>query len=192
MRSGQTAKQIDKSCRKCSTPLNSQNWTEYLKKNHMNICTPCRRIEHLAYAKAWRARHPGRSNLNALASKKRIRQSDPVLARGRAAYNDSRKRAIAKGMEFSLTSEMVVRLMRDTPCCPYFGWSLTHAADKAKTTASLDRIDSTKGYTLANVRVISYLANVMKSSATHDELIEFARGILKDAAEKMTNSEGNR
>lgn len=46
-------------------------------------------------------------------------------------------------------------------------------------TASLDRRDSSKGYTKDNVWVISWLANRMKSDATEEELNTFCNGWLK-------------
>lgn len=71
-------------------------------------------------------------------------------------------------------------MMREALVCPYFGWPLTYKpGGKDKTLASLDRIDSSGGYMQGNVRVISYLANLMKSSASDAELTAFANGVLR-------------
>jgi hypothetical protein len=45
--------------------------------------------------------------------------------------------------------------------------------------ATIDRIDSGKGYVKGNIWIISRLANNMKSCATQDQLITFSKSILK-------------
>lgn len=49
----------------------------------------------------------------------------------------------------------------------------------AFTNASLDRIDNTQGYIPGNVEVVSYLANMMKSSASREQLVTFAQSVLE-------------
>lgn len=49
------------------------------------------------------------------------------------------------------------------------GWSLPDNY------ATLDRIDSTKGYELGNVQIISYRANTLKSNATLEEIERLAK-----------------
>lgn len=60
--------------------------------------------------------------------------------------------------------------------CPYFNVSFI-PLDK-QLGYSLDRIDSSRGYVKDNIRVITYKANRMKSDATKEDLIAFAKGIL--------------
>lgn len=45
---------------------------------------------------------------------------------------------------------------------------------------SIDRIDSTKGYTKDNIQVISSKANTMKSNASVEELRMFAYWVLRE------------
>lgn len=73
--------------------------------------------------------------------------------------------------------------------CPYTGWNLIMPSwKKPKTphTASLDRLDSSKGYLQGNVQFVSVMANLAKSDFTEDEMIKFCQAI----ASKTNNSAG--
>lgn len=59
--------------------------------------------------------------------------------------------------------------------CPLLGVELILSQGKpSANSASVDRIDSTKGYTKDNIQIISYKANAMKSNASREELQRFA------------------
>lgn len=59
--------------------------------------------------------------------------------------------------------------------CPVLGMPLYFHRNKVKDDSiSFDRIDSSKGYVLGNVIVISYRANRLKSDATINELRQIA------------------
>jgi len=94
----------------------------------------------------------------------------------RNMLKNARYSAKQRNIEFDLQLEDITIPTH----CIYLGIELTNIVGKGKidTNASLDRIDSTKGYIKGNVQVISYLANRMKSNATREQLISFAKGIL--------------
>ena len=46
--------------------------------------------------------------------------------------------------------------------------------------ASLDRIDSSKGYVKGNIQFVSTMINLMKSSLSHDEVIDFLNKLIKN------------
>lgn len=64
--------------------------------------------------------------------------------------------------------------------CPILGVKLTTkiGSGGAQNSPSLDRINSTKGYTKDNIQVISSMANRMKSDASKDQLLTFANWVL--------------
>lgn len=91
----------------------------------------------------------------------------------------AKARAKKMGFEFNLDiSDIVI-----PEFCPYLKTKILEAPGAWKKgwdyTSSIDRIDSSKGYIKGNVEVISVKANHMKSNATKDELVEFAKTILK-------------
>ena len=65
--------------------------------------------------------------------------------------------------------------------CPYLNIELVYNKKYSKydNYFSIDRIDSSKGYVKGNIQVISKLANTMKNNATTEQLITFAKNILK-------------
>ena len=75
---------------------------------------------------------------------------------------------------FNLTIEDVTY----TDICPLLNIPLNwEGGPRTKNTPSLDRIIPEKGYVKGNIRIISNLANMMKSYASNEELRTFAKNI---------------
>ena len=86
----------------------------------------------------------------------------------------AKNRAIEKGVPFKLTREDI----EFVEICPLLGIPLNwEGGPRDKNTPSLDRIIPEKGYIKGNVRIISNLANMMKSYANNSELETFAKNI---------------
>lgn len=68
--------------------------------------------------------------------------------------------------------------------CPFSGWALQLPDStrkwrvKVPACASLDRIDSTRGYFRGNVRFVALMANYARSSFEDDALVEFCRAVM--------------
>ena len=79
--------------------------------------------------------------------------------------------------DFDITVEDIVI----PECCPYLGIELSTDINDHKEQFYFtgDRIDSTLGYVKGNVQVISFLANAMKNNSTEEQLITFAKNILR-------------
>ena len=96
----------------------------------------------------------------------------------RSMLKSARHRAKRKGLPFNIElSDIVI-----PETCPILGIDIfrTTGHGGAENSPSLDRIDNSKGYVKGNVQVISLAANMMKSSATPEQLIVFANWILKE------------
>lgn len=66
--------------------------------------------------------------------------------------------------------------------CPYSGIQLELPKSKNNnliTTASLDRIDSSKGYVEGNIQFVSGSINLMKNKLTHEQTIDLCKTISK-------------
>ncbi len=78
----------------------------------------------------------------------------------------ARERATRDGREFTITKEDIV--VPDV--CPLLGITIIPKAKDRHHSPSLDRKDSSKGYTPDNIWVISTRANTLKNNSTSDEL----------------------
>ena len=78
----------------------------------------------------------------------------------------ARCRARKAGLEFSITVEDI----QIPSHCPLLGVKLSAwGIGDRNTSPSLDRRDSTKGYTPDNIWIISFKANLIKNCATYEE-----------------------
>ena len=84
----------------------------------------------------------------------------------------SRIRAKKRGLDHTINIEDI----RIPSICPVLGIQLNQGGN-TDNSPSLDRIDSSKGYTPDNVWVISTRANRIKNDATPDELIQLVRAL---------------
>jgi hypothetical protein len=105
-------------------------------------------------------------------SKRPTQSHDPrgyLLAR-------ARERCKHSGLDFSITKEDIVV----PDICPLLGIPIIPLAKDRHHSPSLDRKDSSLGYTPSNIWVISSRANTLKNNATGDELLLLATN-LKEA-----------
>lgn len=88
--------------------------------------------------------------------------------------------AVRRGMCFEITAKQVWELyLKQNRKCVYTGMELSFKKEQGKgVTASIDRIDSSIGYTPDNIQIVHKFVNVMKREFTHDEFIDWCRQIV--------------
>lgn len=96
---------------------------------------------------------------------------------------NARAHARRLGVEFSI----ILQDIRIPDVCPVFGVPLVvgHRRKRNWNSPSLDRINSSKGYTPDNIQVISWRANCLKRDATVEELeklVFYMKGIQHEIA----------
>lgn len=135
-----------KTCSKCGLRKDLIEFytNRQTKDLHQSHCKKC----HIAYVKT---------------TTKKYKQDNPLKC---VLYN-AKTNARLSGRDFDIDeSDIVIPEL-----CPILGVKLERGTNYGP---SIDRIDNSKGYIKGNIQVISRQANVMKSSATPEELLKFA------------------
>ena len=105
----------------------------------------------------------------------------------RMRVTDAKKRARLKNLDFDIDPKYVIKKFIETNyLCPYLG--VKFEKRNSDFVLSIDRIDSKQGYIKGNIEITSRLANTMKNKATNEQLIVFAKNILKvkDKSKEIT------
>jgi hypothetical protein len=148
-----------------------------LEKVIVNTTTAKNSTEHV---RAWRLRNPDKRRKSARDSALKAYNKNPEKFRAKTAQwridNPAKAlivaaRASAKraGRVFEITAEDLLPLPE---FCPVLGLKLVYGATGGRkhSTASIDRIDNSRGYVRGNVAVISWQANELKRNATVAQL----------------------
>jgi hypothetical protein len=86
-------------------------------------------------------------------------------------FNASKARARNKQREHTITVQDILNAWPPDNKCPVFGFELEwNSTGFRETSPSIDRVDSTKGYTKENIQIISWKANRIKGYASIEEL----------------------
>ena len=106
-------------------------------------------------------------------------------------YTKLRKSALHRNYDFTVSIEYLWNLfIQQRQICAITGDYIPDIKH-----ASLDRIDSNKGYVEGNVQWVTYRANVSKHTMTMEELYDFCRKVLNHAnqqpSQPLTKLEGS-
>lgn len=131
------------------------------------------------YSTEWMRKSRAKDPAKHIENNRRFRENNP---RNRLIYS-TKQSARLKNLDHNITIEDLT-----TPeYCPLLNIKIDYTAGTGKTMLkpSVDRIDPTKGYVKGNVEVISSLANTMKCKATPEQLVFFAKELLKRYAPSL-------
>ena len=109
-------------------------------------------------------------------------------------YHSIEDRAIKHNFDFNLTPEYLAELLeKQNHMCALSGLILDfHSNPKSYSgTASLDRIDSSKGYTIGNVQWVHRAINFMKGSLSENDFIFLCSKVTEQAKEETPNRSNN-
>ncbi len=108
----------------------------------------------------------------------------------KAYWNSVKRNAKIRGIPFEITEEHAWGIFeQQNRCCAMTGVVLLFAKSKKEhltggTTASLDRIDSSKHYFSGNIQWVHKWVNCMKYDLTQEEFIELCRKVVDFQNEK--------
>lgn len=158
-------------CTKCKQEKEESEFynNKTMKRGKTYWCKVCSNIQSNLVGKETKAKWASRTYF-----KRKKEQPEYYL------WRNCKHRAKEENWEFNLK----VSDIKIPKKCPYLGVSLN--TKERQFSPSVDRVVSTKGYVKDNIRVISYKANRMKSNATIEELVAFARGVLEVHAKGVT------
>jgi hypothetical protein len=95
-------------------------------------------------------------------------------------FDNIKQSAKKRNKEFDLTKKYLWELyVRQNKKCALSGWDIQFGRIyfKYETTASLDRIDSSKGYIVGNVQWVHKLVNLMKNSISQKDFISICQSV---------------
>ena len=173
-----------KHCIVCNVDLDGSNTTWYRQKNYIHKCNDCMKLEKKEQSRLFRLKSPDIVNSRSKKYLEKLKAENPVKYTARQQFSSAKKRANALGLEFNLTTEFIESI--SPKVCPILLKVIKYGGgEKTNSSSSIDRIDSNRGYTRDNVQIICNLANLMKSNATVDEMINFSSWIYFEHVEKI-------
>lgn len=151
-------------CCKVEKPLDEFSRLHSTKDGRAYMCITCGR----AKTKFYRDKNREAYNLNQQAVRRTEKGFIAQLLHG------AKTRAKKKGWDYNLSEDFIQNLLTSIDYrCQVTGQEMTLEAksynQRSLFKVSLDRIDSTKGYTEYNVQLICWAVNQMKNNLTEEE-----------------------
>lgn len=160
-------------CQGQEKPFSDFNRSKASADGLQSFCRACDRHSHAA----WRQTPEGRAS--------QIRRSAAWKALHPAAFllKNCRTRAKTKGIECSLTLEWVEQKLL-AGVCEVTGIAFVTGVLRHPFQPSIDRIDSSKGYTPENCRIVLWFVNTAKHTLAEDDFQSALRQVAEAVVER--------
>jgi hypothetical protein len=111
-------------------------------------------------------------------------------------FGHYKKNAKKRGIEFDITiKDMYDQFLVQNKKCPYTNYDLILSASsmcrRTPKNASLDRIDSNKGYLKGNIQWVYKKINILKNDLSHHEFIDLCHTVSKNCPFTPKSIKGN-
>lgn len=126
-----------------------------------------------AYKREWNKRNPGRS--------KELRRDWKLNNPASYLFYKSRTRAQRAGLEYSLTKEWIIQELAKGGCAATglpFSFDMGTPKQPNPWSPSIDRRDSSKGYTPDNCRIVVWVFNCAKMGWDDEVVLRMAQGLI--------------
>lgn len=177
-----------KKCSKCKQlkKFSEFNKTKTNKDGLSYLCRTC----NLQVSREYRARNKEKYYDN----QQRKRETKEHFL-SQTLYN-AKTRASKKGFEFSLSYDFLLNLLdKSDNKCAVTGLEMNfdcHNRKKANPfKCSIDRVDSAKGYTEDNVRLVCWAVNQMKADRTDEEFKFWVNALYMAISSQASDEEGS-
>lgn len=95
-----------------------------------------------------------------------------------AWFNSFYKSALSRGYQWNISIEEVDTLYSfQSGRCALTGWPIGWSSEGWNHTASIDRIDNSRGYDLNNIQLVHKSLNMARGSMTIDDFLEVCRAV---------------
>lgn len=95
-----------------------------------------------------------------------------------AWYNSFEKSALSRGYCWEITISDIATLYElQNGRCALTGWPISWSSQKWEHTASIDRLDNTRGYLLNNVQLVHKSVNMSRGTMEIEDFVEMCKAV---------------
>lgn len=171
-------------CRKCAFEIVSKKnttWTDeqekFLRENFQTM-TNLKLAQHLG-----KSDHTIQLKLQKLHLKRKTRKMHSFIPN--YVWTNLVRGAKDRNLEVTITiKDIWITFLKQNKKCALTNWDLTFDRRKTLTTASVDRIDSSKGYTLDNIQIVHKKANKLKMDFSENDFFAMCKAIANNIKHK--------